>query len=212
MINIDEGAFSECQYLEKITIPNRITSISSYMFEDCISLTNIIIPDSITSIGYRAFANCKSLTNIVLPDGVIIGDVVFYYCSSLRSIVIPESVTSIGRDVFAGRGELTIYGVSASYAETYANKEYISFADISEFVEPEPVPTIVYGDIDLDSEIGKIADIVLLGKHVANKITLTGQSLINANCDTRDPAVNVADLQALIKFMLKQLSYLPYEG
>ncbi|GHU55402.1 hypothetical protein FACS1894132_11470 [Clostridia bacterium] len=70
----------------------------------------------------------------------------------------------------------------------------------------------VYGDIDLDGEIGKIADVVLLGKHVAGKITLTGQSLINANVDTRDPAVNVADLQALIKFMLKQISELPFNG
>ncbi|GHU54802.1 hypothetical protein FACS1894132_09980 [Clostridia bacterium] len=73
-------------------------------------------------------------------------------------------------------------------------------------------PTEFIGDIDGDDQIGKIADVVLLGKHVASKITLTGQSLINANTDTRDPAVNVADLQALIKFMLKQITELPYHG
>ncbi|GHU52632.1 chitinase [Clostridia bacterium] len=68
------------------------------------------------------------------------------------------------------------------------------------------------GDIDLDNQVGKIADVVLLGKHVASKISLTGQSFINANCDMRDPAVNVADLQALIKYMLKQISELPFKG
>ncbi|GHU52677.1 endoglucanase [Clostridia bacterium] len=73
-------------------------------------------------------------------------------------------------------------------------------------------PDSKIGDIDLDNQVGKIADVVLLGKHVASKITLTGQSLINANCDTRDAAINVADLQALIKFMLKQVSVLPFTG
>ncbi|GHU54889.1 hypothetical protein FACS1894132_10190 [Clostridia bacterium] len=68
------------------------------------------------------------------------------------------------------------------------------------------------GDIDIDGQVGKIADVVLLGKHVASKITLTGNGLINANCDTRDLAVNVADLQALIKYMLKQITSLPYKG
>ncbi|GHU51862.1 endoglucanase [Clostridia bacterium] len=71
-------------------------------------------------------------------------------------------------------------------------------------------PESKIGDVDCDNQVGKIADVVLLGKHVASKITLTGQGLINANCDARDIAINVADLQALIKYMLKQLSVLPY--
>ncbi|GHU54977.1 hypothetical protein FACS1894132_10400 [Clostridia bacterium] len=70
--------------------------------------------------------------------------------------------------------------------------------------------SIVYGDVDDDGDVGKIADVVLLGKHVAGKLVLKGQNLANANCDVRDNAVDVADLQTLIKYMLKQITSLPY--
>ncbi|MBR2617649.1 MAG: leucine-rich repeat protein, partial [Clostridia bacterium] len=38
------------------------TSIGSYAFSDCDSLTEIVIPNSVTSIGERAFYDCDSLT------------------------------------------------------------------------------------------------------------------------------------------------------
>ena len=64
-------AFSECESLTSINIPDSVTSIGDGAFSWCGSLTCINIPDSVTSIGESAFIECKSLTSINIPDSVI---------------------------------------------------------------------------------------------------------------------------------------------
>ena len=93
-------------------IPNdgSVTSIGRYAFSGCNSLTTITIPDSVISIGDGAFSGCSSLTTITIPDRVTtIGFYAFSGCSSLSSIIIPESVTSIGYYAFYYCTSLTIY-------------------------------------------------------------------------------------------------------
>ena len=86
----------------------RVTSIGNAAFTDCESLTSITIPDSVTSIGDSAFSSCESLTSITIPDSVTsIGDEAFFCCESLTSITIPDSVTNIGDRVFLGCDSLT---------------------------------------------------------------------------------------------------------
>ena len=96
---------------EKVRIGGKIysvTGISASAFSGCNGLTSIEIPESVTNIGYNAFANCSKLTNIEIPDGVtIIDSTTFWGCSSLASIQIPNSVTSIGDFAFEGCSGLT---------------------------------------------------------------------------------------------------------
>ena len=101
--SIGEGAFSGCILLFKIIIPNSVTSIGDLAFMDSNALSHIVISNSVTSIGDGTFYGCSSLTNIVIPDSVTsIGDIAFSGCRSLSNIVIPDSVTSIGDYVFEG--------------------------------------------------------------------------------------------------------------
>ena len=44
-----------------------VTGISEYAFSGCEELTAITIPQSVTSIGTSAFNNCKALTDITIP-------------------------------------------------------------------------------------------------------------------------------------------------
>ncbi len=114
-----------------------VTSIGDCAFSLCDSLTSITIPDSVEQIGTNPFAFCSKLKTIsvspehlyfatidgillrkadkalisypagissstyTIPQGITaIGDSAFYYCDSLTSVSIPDSVTSIGDNAF----------------------------------------------------------------------------------------------------------------
>ena len=101
-------AFSRCNTLQTIVIPDSVTSIGRSAFSYCTSLTTITIPDSVTSIDQGAFFSCERLTSITIPNSVIsIGDSVFQNCRSLTTITIPDSVTSIGQVAFHNCTSLT---------------------------------------------------------------------------------------------------------
>ena len=103
VVSIGDNAFSDCDSLTSITIPDGVMSIGNDAFYNCSSLTSITIPDGVTSIGNEAFYNCSSLTSIVIPDSVTsIGNHAFSDCSSLISITIPNSVISICYRAFSG--------------------------------------------------------------------------------------------------------------
>ena len=100
---ICDSAFSMCNFLTSIIVPNSVTSIGEGAFSGCILLFKIIIPNSVTSIGDLAFMDSNALSHIVISNSVTsIGDGTFYGCSSLTNIVIPDSVTSIGDIAFSG--------------------------------------------------------------------------------------------------------------
>jgi len=83
------------------TVPSSATSLMRYAFSGCESLTEIILPDNMTQIAGDAFRGCTRLTNINIPKAVTsIGGMAFLDCSSLESITIPASVTEIGRSAF----------------------------------------------------------------------------------------------------------------
>mgnify|MGYP002706907091 CR=1 FL=1 len=60
---IGDDAFSYCNGLTSIEIPEGVTSIGSYTFSDS-SLTSITIPASVESIGYSSFSDCRGLKDI----------------------------------------------------------------------------------------------------------------------------------------------------
>jgi len=98
---ISSFAFANCKSLESVEIPNSVTTIGGAAFNGCISLKSVEIPNSVTTIKYNTFYNCDSLINVIIPDSVsTIENGVFYDCDSLVSIVIPESVITMDEDEF----------------------------------------------------------------------------------------------------------------
>jgi hypothetical protein len=99
---IENSAFSNCRTLAEVIIPNTVTSIGNYAFTECRILQSITIPNSVTTIGDYAFSYCVALSDINIPNSVVsIGIYTFTYCSELTSLTIPSSLTSIGLYAFA---------------------------------------------------------------------------------------------------------------
>ena len=134
-------------------IPSSVTSIAENAFDECEGLTSITIPSGVTSIGACAFYECVDLEDVTIEEGVTtIGEEAFEECPSLTSITIPKSVTSIGSQAIGYIYSDSIYafepipgfvirGYSGSEAERYANDNGFDFVSL------DPVPTIVFNDV-----------------------------------------------------------------
>lgn len=128
---IGDGAFTWCDNVTKVSIPNTVKNIGRYSFSDCRGLTEIIIPNSVTEIEENAFYGCTEvssltignsvkdigtyaffglykLTSLIIPNSVVnIGDRAFESCFQLTSLFIPSSVKTIGYDAFYSCSNLT---------------------------------------------------------------------------------------------------------
>ena len=101
-------SFYNCIALEKISIPNSVTSINLGVFMGCTNLKTVALPDSITSIGGSAFANCSSLEEIVLPKTLeVISSKMFYNCTNLKKITVPATIKTVEQNAFEGCTSIT---------------------------------------------------------------------------------------------------------
>ena len=124
--SIEKRAFSNCNSLTSINIPESVTSIEQYAFSGCTGeltincnipsassgvdswfyrnlFSKVFLGAKVTSIGDYAFYGSSELAFISIPEGVkMIGNSAFFNCISLATINIPQSVTSIGSKAFWG--------------------------------------------------------------------------------------------------------------
>lgn len=239
-----------------VTIPDSVTAIGGGAFYGCAGLTEISIPDSVTSIGVNAFGDTPWLAakrkenplvvvngilidgrtcteSAIIPDGVTsIGDDAFGGCFDLMAVIIPDSVTYIEEYAFEGCENLTIYGYTGSYAETYANENDFPFVSLGDVTTTEPTTTtttettttaitttttaapitggLVCGDINLDGRVD-ITDAVLLNKFCSGAITLEDTAKKNADCNG-DGEPGSGDAVVLLQFLVHIVDTLPYSA
>ena len=94
--------------LESIVIPNSVTFIDSWAFGDNSNLKSITLSENLKKIGYGVFLDCPALTSINIPNSVTsIGEFAFSGCAALTGITLPNSVTSIGKYAFSDCTALT---------------------------------------------------------------------------------------------------------
>lgn len=96
-----KNAFTGCNGLISVTIPNSINSIDSNVFGGCSGLTSVTIPNSITYIGLNAFYGCDGLISITIPNSVTVIDcTAFSGCKGLTSVTFGEGIERIESGAF----------------------------------------------------------------------------------------------------------------
>ena len=153
---IGDFCFQNCTALAKIEFPDGITSVGNNSFYNCDALVDITLPDTVTSLGKfcfwgcdlleavklssalsiipeSCFQQCIALKEVAIPRFVTtIEKNAFNACTKLEKVIIPREVTTIGTTAFSYPDRMTIYGVSGTYAETYANENDFPFVDSPE--------------------------------------------------------------------------------
>ena len=105
---IMDSAFYGCTQLATVHLPDSLKFLDKQVFENCSSLTSIVIPDRITVIQKKAFCRCTSLASVTFNDSLkYIYDSAFAECHSLTSVTIPEAVVLLGLRSFAMCTSLT---------------------------------------------------------------------------------------------------------
>ena len=110
LTEIPSSAFHETA-IESITIPNTVESIGSAAFS-CTPLKSISIPAGVTSIAYKAFSHCTNLESVIIaPHSTeyTLGSNCFEYCTSLLRAVLPEGLSTVPTYCFAGSALEQVY-------------------------------------------------------------------------------------------------------
>ena len=122
---IKSNAFSYCDKLSSIRIPDTVTTVGSFAFyysglssvtlpsklseisKNAFSATEIqgiAIPDRVETIGDNAFSGCENLVAVTFSENsrlTTINPNAFNNCSKLAYFDIPKGVTKIGKKAFA---------------------------------------------------------------------------------------------------------------
>ena len=151
--SIASYAFSVCENLTSIVIPESVTTIGAYAFYYSTGLTSIVIPKSVASIGSCAFEGCD-LQSIVVAEGnmsysssegVLFNKdktvLIQYPGGKSGAYVIPSSVTSIDPDAFHGCTGLTSVTIPELVTIIVAST-FFNCTGLTEVTIPESVTTI----------------------------------------------------------------------
>ena len=133
-----EYAFADSVNITNITIPAKVTMISSHCFDGCTALANVDMSAAkIGKIGTYAFLN-TALSEVNLGQYIKrVDNFAFFGCDALKTLVIPEAATnvSLGAGAFIGCPieNLTVYrsvveigdkAIGFYYDEDFALQQY----------------------------------------------------------------------------------------
>jgi hypothetical protein len=118
-------AFSGCEDLISVDLPNTVTELDFYAFGWCSNLTSIYVPASLTSISRLSFSCCNNLDHISVAEdnpkydsrgncNAVIETATNKLVVGSNLTVIPESVTAIADNAFDGRAKIKTIDVPES--------------------------------------------------------------------------------------------------
>lgn len=109
------------------SVPESVTTISTFAFHDAKNITDVILPVGLKVIGASAFA-LSMISSITIPSTVTnINNQAFSYCENLNTIIFMTADCTIydSKDTIFNSGSIsvtpTVYAASGSTAQQYAS-------------------------------------------------------------------------------------------
>lgn len=181
---IGEWAFSYCEDLKSIQLPNTVKIIKRCAFSICNSLKSIKIPNSVEIIENNAFSDCENLLSVYIPSSVTtIGEGAFSWCENLLSVVIPSSVNNLASSAF-----LNCRGLM----EIVVDNDNITYASVDGVLYNKDISVLIYSPtakqtVDVPNTVNSIMAnaffccMQLESVHLGNSITYIGDRAFD-NC------------------------------
>ena len=103
---IGYAAFSGCENITNLIIPDSLKEIDTYSFSG-IGIDYLDIPNTVEVLGDSVFTACENLVEVTFQDGITeIPTATFRDCKNLESITISNTIVSIGAFAFSGNENL----------------------------------------------------------------------------------------------------------
>lgn len=170
-----------------VVIPNKVNNIEIKEIGEELFLKNtyiekLVIPETVTTLGYKMCYGCTKLKEVTLPDNItVIPDYAFEKCTLLDKINIPQSLVQIRNDAFAESG-IKEFVAPDSFKEIWG----YAFKDCKNLEKVDLNKTTSIGDMSFEN-CTKLSSIVLpntlveLGTYVFSGCTLLNNIKMPSN-------------------------------
>ena len=171
----------------EVIIPNKVNNIEIKEIGEELFLKNtyiekLVIPETVTTLGYKMCYGCTKLKEVTLPDNIaVIPDYAFEKCTLLEKINIPQSLVQIRNDAFSESG-IKEFVAPDSFKEIWG----YAFKDCKNLEKVDLNKTTSIGDMCFEN-CTKLSSIVLpntlvkLGTYVFSGCTLLNNIKMPSN-------------------------------
>ena len=185
LISIGQSAFNNCNKLESIILPEKVTLLGGYCFGACSSLATFTIPASLTSIEPSTFSLCKSLITLNLYStfgdiGNIFTNIQTLNIYTINPIELVTFTSSLQEINIMGSGAITI---SADISNIETIKVYSAILNIVSFGENTEIPSIeIHSENEeiLIESLNSVKDITFINPNNIKKLTCKSCESLNS--------------------------------
>ena len=124
---VQHNAFTGCQYITEMVLPDTMWTLNSQAFKDCTNLKTLTLPKTATSIGDYCFYGCVKLKEVTIPGGTSLGNGLFTGCVNLETVRFQEMTAPVyGQYIFRNCTSLTNVIIPPTY-KTNIGKQKTSY-------------------------------------------------------------------------------------
>ena len=130
---IEEGAFTACRDLRRITIPGTVERVREAAFSECEKLEEVIYEEGIREINCGYWGT--QIKRIQFPESTVRIGGTLVYAENLERVYIPSGVKELNDILFSfhqgySDRHITVYGQKGSRAEELAIQSGYEFIEV----------------------------------------------------------------------------------